>query len=143
LTCDFIIAADNSEFCYPEVRLGVPTMVGALRLPSKVGWANAMELLLTGDRIDAQRAKEIGLAWRVVAQNELMDHARGLANRLCQGGPLAVRATKEMAHRGSRLPWSDAVRMAETMRRVAGSTRDAAEGRAAAAEKRAPTWTAT
>ena len=143
LTCDFIVASDTSSFCYPEVKLGVPTMVGALRLPPKVGWANAMELLLTGDRIDADRAREIGLVWRVVDDASLEAEATALAERLCQGGPLAVRATKEMAHRGARLPWTDAVRMAETMRRVAGSTSDAAEGRAAAAEKRPPNWTAS
>ncbi|HUF84426.1 MAG TPA: enoyl-CoA hydratase/isomerase family protein, partial [Acidimicrobiia bacterium] len=54
--CDFVIASERAEFGFPEVRLGVPTIVGALRLPSKLGWANAMELLVTGDRIVAARA---------------------------------------------------------------------------------------
>ena len=53
--CDFVIAADDAQFGFPEVRLGVPTIVGALRLPDRVGWSNAMELLLTGDRVDASR----------------------------------------------------------------------------------------
>src|ERR671911_696901 len=60
--CDFVIASDRAEFGYPEVRLGVPAAVGALRLPERIGWQFAMELLLTGDRIDAPRAHEIGLA---------------------------------------------------------------------------------
>ena len=94
----------------------------------RVAWPDAMELLLTGETIDAERAREIGLAWRVVAHDDLLDEARALAERLCAGAPLAVRATKEMAWRGRRMPWSDAVRMGETMRRVASNTSDAAEG---------------
>ena len=65
---------------------------------------------------------------------------RHLARRLCQGAPLAVRAVNEMAHRGQDLPWADAVRFGETMRRVAAQTDDAREGMAAAAERRAPHW---
>jgi E-phenylitaconyl-CoA hydratase len=138
--CDFVIAADDAQFGMPEVRLGVPTVVGAIRLPQRIGMQPALELLLTGDRIDAARAAEIGLAGRVVPRDELLNAARDLADRLCAGAPLAVRAVKEMAYRGQHLPWIDAVRMGETMRRVVGATGDAAEGRAAAAERRPPRW---
>lgn len=138
--CDFVLAAESATFAYPEVRIGVPTIVGALRLPPKLGWQHAMELLLLGDPIDAARALEIGLAWRVVPDDRLLDEAKGLAARLCQGAPLAQRATKEMAWRSRELPWIDAVRFGETMRRVAGATEDAAEGRTAAAEGRDPQW---
>jgi E-phenylitaconyl-CoA hydratase len=138
--CDFVIAADDAEFGFPEVRLGVPTIVGALRLPERVGWSNAMELLLTGEPIDAARAREIGLVWKVVPRAELMDAARELAGRLARAAPLAARATKEMAARGRQLPWADAVRFGETMRRVVARTDDAAEGMNAAAEGRAPRW---
>jgi len=124
----------------PEVRLGVPTIVGSMRLPRRIGMQPALELLLTGERIDAARAAEIGLAGRVVPRSELLTEARRLADRLCAGAPLAVRAVKEMAYRGQTLPWTDAVRMGETMRRVVGATEDAAEGRAAAAERRPPQW---
>jgi len=139
--CDFVVASDRAEFGFPEVRIGVPTIVGAIRMPAKVGWQHAMELLLTGDRVDAGRAKEMGLVGWVVPHDELMDEARALADRLLQAAPLAARATKEMAWRGQRLPWVDAVRMGEAMRRVAGATDDAREGRAAAVERRAPRWT--
>jgi enoyl-CoA hydratase/carnithine racemase len=122
------------------VRLGVPTIVGALRLPDRVGWSNAMELLLTGDRVDAQRARDMSLAWKVVPRAELMDEAHNLADRLLQAAPLAARATKEVATRGRSLPWVEAVRFGETMRRVAAATEDAAEGLAAARERRPPTW---
>ncbi len=143
VACDFVIASDRATFGYPEVKLGMSTIVGAIRVPPKVGWANAMELLLTGDTIDAQRAREIGLAWRVVPHDDLMDEARALARRLCQGAPLAVRATKEVAHRSRYVPWIEAVRMGETMRRQVAATNDAREGAKARAEKREPRWTAT
>ena len=118
LACDFAVASDRATFAFPEVKIGSPTIVGAIRLPPKVGWANAMELLLTGDAIDAARAKEIGLVWDVVAHDGLMDAARTLADRLCQGSPIAVRATKEIASRARYMPWAEAVRMGETMRRL-------------------------
>jgi len=66
--------------------------------------------------------------------------ARSLAERLCQGAPLAVRAVKEMAYRGQTLPWVDAVRMGEAMRRVVLATDDASEGMMAAREGRPPRW---
>jgi E-phenylitaconyl-CoA hydratase len=138
--CDFVIAADDAQFGMPEVRLGVPTIVGAIRLPKRIGMQAALELLLTGDRIDAHRALEIGLAGRVVPRADLLTEARSLADRLCAGAPLAVRAVKEMAYRGQTLPWVDAVRMGETMRRVVHGSEDAAEGLAAASEGRAPRW---
>jgi enoyl-CoA hydratase/carnithine racemase len=139
--CDFVIAADDAEFGMPEVRLGVPTIVGAMRLPQRVGMQHALELLLTGDRIDAARALEIGLAWKVVPRADLLLEARRLADRLCQGAPLAVRAVNEMAHRGAHVGWEDAVRMGEAMRRLVAATDDAREGMAAAAERRPPRWT--
>ena len=138
--CDFVIAADDAQFGMPEVRLGVPTIVGALRLPRRIGMQAALELLLTGERIDAERARAIGLAGRDVPRGELLAEARHLADRLCAGAPLAVRAVKEMAYRGQALPWVDAVRMGEAMRRLVHQSEDAAEGRAAAAEGRPPQW---
>ena len=142
--CDFVIAADDAQFGMPEVRLGVPTIVGAIRLPQRIGIQPALELLLTGERINATRAAEIGLASRVVPVADLLTAARELADRLCAGAPLAVRAVKEMAYRGQHLPWTDAVRMGEAIRRLCGSLspEDVAEGRAALAEGREPRWRA-
>ena len=109
-------------------------------MPRKVGWQHAMELLLIGERVDAARAKEMGLCWKVVPHDRLMSEARELAERLCKSAPLAVRATKEVAWRGQQMPWVEAIRFGETMRRIAGSTEDAREGLAAARERREPRW---
>lgn len=140
--CDFVIAAEDAEFGMPEVRIGTPTIVGAMRLPRRItNFQHALELLLTGDRFSAEKAVEIGLAMRTVPRDDLMAEAHALAERLCQGAPLAVRAVKEMAYRGQELPWTDAVRFGETLRRYVASTDDAREGITAFREGRPPRWT--
>src|SRR6202011_3569272 len=100
----------------------------AIRLPHRINWQYAMELLLTGDRIDAQRAKDIGLAGWGVPHDQLMTEARALAERLVKAAPLAQRAMKEVAVRSEHLSTVEAIRFGETMRKVAADTSDAAEG---------------
>jgi enoyl-CoA hydratase/carnithine racemase len=139
--CDFVIASDRAQFGFPEVRLGVPTIVGAIRLPQRINWQYAMEILLTGEPISAERAREIGLAGWVVPHEDLMSEARSLAGRLVSAAPLAARAVKEVAVRSRTMPTLEAIRFGETMRRVASATNDAAEGRRASSEGRAPRWT--
>jgi E-phenylitaconyl-CoA hydratase len=117
--CDFVIASERAEFGFPEVLIGAPTIVGAIRLPQRVNWQHAMELLLTGERIDAARAKEIGLAGWVVPHDDLMDEARALAARLVRAAPIAARAVKEVAVRSQHLSSLEAIRFGETMRIVA------------------------
>jgi enoyl-CoA hydratase/carnithine racemase len=117
--CDFVIASERAEFGFPEVRLGVPTIVGAIRMPQRLNWQYAMELLLTGDRIDAARAKEIGLAGWIVPHDDLMSEARTLADRLVRAAPIAQRATKEVAVRAQHLSTVEAIRFGETMRLIA------------------------
>jgi (E)-benzylidenesuccinyl-CoA hydratase len=141
--CDFVIASERATFGFPEVLMGVPTIVGAIRLPQRINWQYAMEILLTGERVSAQRAHEIGLAGWVVPHERLMDEARALAGRLVAAAPLAGRAVKEVAVRTRAMPSLEAIRFGETMRRVAAGTDDAAEGRRAMAEGRPPRWTAT
>lgn len=142
LFCDFVIASTAATFSYPEVRLGVPTIVGAIRLPGRVGWANAMELLLTGRPVDAERAKEIGLVWRLVEPADLLSEAKAWARTLTEAAPLAQRATKEVAWRTADMGWIESVRFGEVMRKVAGATEDVAEGLSAWHDKRAPQWKA-
>jgi E-phenylitaconyl-CoA hydratase len=139
-SCDFVIASERAEFGFPEVRLGIPTIQGAVRMPRRVGWQNAMELLLIGERVDAQRAQEMGLVWKVVPHDQLMEEAHALAARLLKSAPLAVRATKEVAWRGQEMGFAESIRFGETMRRVARTTEDAQRGPAAYREKRDPEW---
>lgn len=140
LFCDFVIASTEALFRFPEVSIGVPTIVGAIRLPQRVGWANAMELLLTGEPITAQRAFEIGLVWKLVEPPGLQEAARDWAHTLTKAAPLAQRATKEVAWRSTDMGWIESVRFGETMRKVAGATEDVAEGLQAWREKRPPRW---
>ncbi len=142
LFCDFVIASTEASFRFPEVTLGVPTVVGAIRLPHRVGWANAMELLLTGKSMDAERAKEIGLIWRLVEPGDLRAEAMAWAKTLTQAAPLAQRATKEVAWRTADMGWIESVRFGETMRKVAGATEDVAEGMQAWRDRRPPQWRA-
>jgi enoyl-CoA hydratase/carnithine racemase len=138
--CDFVIAADDAQFGFPEAAIGVPTIVGAIRLPPRIGWQYAMELLLTGERIDAARAKEVGLAGWVVPRDELLAEANRMAARLLAAAPLAARTIKEMAVRSAHLPMQDAIRFGETMRKIAAATEDATEGVQAAFDRRPPVW---
>lgn len=140
LFCDFVIASTEATFAFPEVTIGVPTIVGAIRLPHRVGWSNAMELLLTGQPISAARASEIGLVWRLVEPDRLQAAARDWARTLSRAAPLAQRATKEVASRTADMGWIESVRFGELMRKVAGATDDAAEGVRAWQEKRPPRW---
>ena len=140
LFCDFVIASTEATFCYPEVSIGVATIVGAIRLPRRVGWASAMELLLTGKPMSAMRAKEVGLVWKLVEPDELQTEARAWARTLTQAAPLAQRATKEVAWRTADMGWIESVRFGETMRKVVGATEDAAEGLRALREKRTTEW---
>ncbi|MGB6837408.1 MAG: enoyl-CoA hydratase-related protein, partial [Dehalococcoidia bacterium] len=100
-----------------------------------------LELLLTGDRIDAQRALQMGLVHRVVPHEMVKAEAEGLAERLCRNGPVALRCTKEAAIRGLDLPFAEVVRMGEALRRLALQSEDVAEGVQAFLEKREPRFT--
>jgi len=138
---DFAIASDKAMFSYPEVRIGMPTIVGSIRLPQRLNWADAMELLMIGEPISAQRAKEMGLVWKVVPHDQLMVEAYALADRLVASAPIATRAVKEVATRSREMGWTEAVRFGETMRIVANQSNDSKEGLAAFREKRSPEWT--
>ncbi|MGE0879924.1 MAG: enoyl-CoA hydratase/isomerase family protein [Acidimicrobiia bacterium] len=140
--CDFVIASERATFGFPEAMLGTPAIVGAIRLPQRINWHDAMELLMTAEPIDATRAKEIGVVGKVVPHDSLMDEAQALAARLCKAAPLAQRAMKEVATRTRIMPSLEAIRFGETMRKVAAATEDAAEGGAARREGRAPQWKA-
>jgi enoyl-CoA hydratase/carnithine racemase len=138
LGCDIRVASETASFGCPEVRWGILHGYGALRLPKTIPLSAAMELLLTGERIDAWEAHRLGFVSRVVPPAELMPTARQLADKICANGPLAVRVTKELAWRGMEMPLEDALRLYTALGALVRASEDAREGPRAFAEKRQP-----
>lgn len=136
MACDFRIAADHARFGYTEVRLGVPTIIGAIRTSWVTGMQTALEMLLTGDIFDIDYARAKGFVNQVVPGEQLMAEAQNLAERLCRNGPLAMKVTKEVLVRGQRMPLSEAWRLGEALRAHARQTEDAREGPRAFVDKR-------
>jgi enoyl-CoA hydratase len=137
---DLRVAAEHATFGLGEVRWGlVPAGGSHIRFPRQIPWALAMELLLTGDPIDARRAYEIGLVNRVVPADELMPTALKLAARICKNGPLAVRTSKQIAVRSLGLEPGFVLEKALAAKVFASE--DAVEGPRAFAEKRKPRFT--
>ncbi|MBX7159058.1 MAG: enoyl-CoA hydratase/isomerase family protein [Acidimicrobiia bacterium] len=134
---DIRIAAEHATFGLGEVRWGlVPAGGSHIRVPRQIPWAVAMELLLTGDPIDAQRAYEIGLVNRVVPSEDLMPTALDMAARICRNGPLAVRTSKQIAVRALGLEQGFVLEKALAAKVFASE--DAKEGPEAFKEKRPP-----
>jgi enoyl-CoA hydratase len=141
LACDLVVAGASARFGVPEVKRSlVAGAGGALLLAQRVPRALALELLLTGDPIDAPRAAEIGLVNRVAADGEALEAAIELAERIAANGPLAVTATKQIALRSG--DWAAAERwdQAAALTAPVFASADAREGARAFAEKRAPVW---
>jgi enoyl-CoA hydratase/carnithine racemase len=141
LGCDIRLASETASFGCPEVRWGILHGYGALRLPKTVPLSAAMELLLTGDRIDAQEALRLGIVSRVIPAADLMQTARQLAEKICANGPLAVRVTKELAWRGLELSVEEGLRLYSALGALVRASEDAREGPRAFAEKRQPHFT--
>ena len=119
LACDLRIAGEGATFSFPEVELGLPTIVGAIRAAELLGLGHALELLLLGEKRGADWAYRTGLVNAVEPDGKVAAIARAWAERLARLDPTAVRATKEMARRSRGMSLSDAVRMGEAMRRIA------------------------
>jgi len=141
LGCDIRIASTTASFGCPEVRWAILHGFGAMRLPRTVPLSVAMEMLLTGERIDARRAYEIGLVSRVVEPAALLPTATQLAERIGQNGPLAVKVTKELAWRGLYQHPEEALRYYAAVTGLIHETEDAKEGPRAFSEKRTPRFT--
>lgn len=139
LAADLRIAAEHATFGLPEVRRGImPGAGGTQRLPRAVPRAIALEMLLTGDPIDAATALRLGLVNRVVPAGDLLPAARELAERIAANAPLAVQAIRAAVLRGSHLPMEDALRLEQFYAEPVRATEDAREGIRAFAEKRQP-----
>ena len=137
---DLRVAAEHATFGLGEVRWGIiPTGGSHVRLPRQIPWAVAMELLLTGEPIDAQRAYDIGLVNQVVPQGVLMTTALKLAEKICKNGPLAVQTAKEIAVRA--LAQESGFVLEKALGARVLQSEDAREGPLAFSEKRPPKFT--
>jgi enoyl-CoA hydratase len=142
MACTFRLAADSAQLGQPEVNLGlIPGYGGSQRLPRLVGKDRAMDLILTGRRINADEAFRIGLVTRVVPAAALLDEAQALARELAAKPPVAVRYAMEAIERGLDMPFDDGCDYEATLFGLVASTEDMKEGTRAFVEKRKPTFT--
>ena len=138
-TCDLAVAADTARFAISEVKVGRGAPWAAplsWLVPPRV----AMEILLTGDMIDAERAREIGLVNKVVPAADLVEATQALAERIAANAPLSVRAAKRTVRLVSQLPLTEAYDEAERIWEPVYLSADAQEGPAAFRDKRTPQW---
>ena len=141
LACDLRVAAEHATFGLPEVKRGIiPGAGGTQRLPRLIPRAIALELLLTGDAIDAPAALAAGLINRVVPKEQLLAAARTLAQRIAVNAPLAVQTARAAALAGAHLPLAEGLRLEQLYAEPLRSTEDAAEGVRAFIEKRSPNF---
>jgi enoyl-CoA hydratase len=142
MACTIRLAAEGAKVGQPEVKLGLLAGYGGTqRLPRLVGRGRALEMLLTGDPIDAAEAHRIGLVNKVVKKESLLDEARALAKKILSAGPIGVRYTLEAVHRGLDVPLAEGLRIeADLFGQIAGTT-DMKEGTAAFLEKRPAKFT--
>jgi enoyl-CoA hydratase len=142
LACDLVVAATTARFGVPEVKRGLVAGGGAvLKLPRRIPYATALELLLTGDPVSAQRGYELGLVNRVVDTGQALGAAIELAELLVANGPLALAATKEVASRTVDWPTEIGWQRQEEILAPVYISADAREGAQAFADKRPPIWT--
>jgi enoyl-CoA hydratase len=141
LACDMVVAAETARFGVPETKRALVAGAGAaMLLPQRIPLPIALELLLTGDPITAQRAYELGLVNRLTPEGGALDAALELAAAIAANGPLAVAVTKQIARAASDWTFEEGwQRQAELMAPVFTSE-DAREGATAFAEKRPPVW---
>jgi len=138
---DIRIAVRDAIFGIPEVKWALfPAAGSTVRLPRQIPYCRAMEILLLGESISAEEALKIGLINRVVERDELMPTAMAMAERLCQNGPLALRAIKESALRSYDIPEEHAYYLEAFMAKQVFGTEDAVEGPKAFMEKRKPAF---
>lgn len=140
LSCDLIVANSGAKFGIPEAKRGLAAAAGGLiKLPRQIPPRIAMELALTGDFIDAQRAYELGFINRIV-EGPAIEGAKELAHRVAENGPLALIASKAIVRESH--SWSEAEMWDKQAGYIAPVfiSQDAREGAAAFAEKRKPNW---
>jgi enoyl-CoA hydratase/carnithine racemase len=141
LTCDIRIAAEHATFGLPEPKRAIiPAAGGTQRLPRAVPLAFAMELMLTGERFDAQTALSFGLVSRVVPADQLMATVEDVAGKILECGPLAVRTIKQSVLQGRETSLEDGLKLESQLAGVVMRSEDAREGPTAFAQKRKPQY---
>ncbi|MEP5762976.1 MAG: crotonase/enoyl-CoA hydratase family protein [Halieaceae bacterium] len=141
ISCDLIVAADDSMFGIPETKRGLAAAAGGLvKLPRQIPPRVAMELALTGDFISAQRAHELGLINHVVPAGTALDAAKELAAKIAANGPLAVASSKAVIQSQSDWAQDEMFKKQNDIVNPVFFSEDAIEGATAFAEKRAPNW---
>ena len=137
MSCDFRVASDNAKFAQPETGLGIlPGFGGTQRLPRLVGKGRAKELIFTCDQIDAQEAYRIGLANKVVPQEELLDTCKAMAKKIMSKGSYAVSLAKQAINTGMDTDLASGLTLEANLFGLSFSTDDKKEGMTAFLEKR-------
>jgi enoyl-CoA hydratase len=141
MACTLRIAADTARFGQPEINLGlIPGYAGSQRLPRLVGKGIALEIMLTGDMVTAQRAYEIGLVNRVVPAADLVAEAKKLAHALAAKAPIAIRYIIEAVNHGLDAPFAAGEFLETSLFGTIASSADMKEGTKAFLEKRKAVW---
>jgi len=141
LACTFRVASNKATFGFGEISLGfLPGWGGTSRITRLLGKSKAAELILTGKRIDAQRALDIGLVNRVVPANELISSSESLLQKIIKHSPIAIRIALEAIHYALYLPLEEALVVESNLGGLACYSEDAKEGLRAFLEKRKPTF---
>lgn len=144
MACTIRIAADSARFGQPEINLGIiPGYGGSQRLPRLVGKGLALEIMLTGEMLNAQRACDIGLVNKVVPAAELMAEAKKMAHTLASKAPIAIRYIIEAVNRGFDIPFAEAEYLEAALFGNIASSDDMKEGTRAFLEKRKAVWSGT
>jgi crotonobetainyl-CoA hydratase len=145
LSADMILAAEQARFALPEIKAGTLADAATLRLPRRIPYHIAMDLLLTGRWMEVGEAHQRGLVNEILPAGKLLSRARELAALLAGGPPLVFAAIKEVVRESQTMPFEEALRRIRHRRFRSVdrlySSEDQKEGARAFAEKRAPTWT--
>ena len=142
LACDIRIAAEGTVFALPEVSRGIAPASGAMYwLPRIIGLGRALEMILTGEPVEAEEALRIGLINRLVPLERLHESATAMARKIAENAPLAVQATRAAVIRALGTGALEGLDISENQSRVLRATSDYEEGFRAFAEKRKPRFT--
>ena len=138
--CDIAVAADDARFAFSEVRVGVAPAVISVVCLAVMQRRHAQELLLTGERVSAERVLEAGLITGVAPAAELDTVVADYVRRLCAGGPLALATTKDLIRRVPAMPRAEALAWTAETSAAAFTSPEAAEGMSAFLSRRPPAW---